>query len=162
MLKQYVSRLLNLSTIHKIVIVTVVYVGFLALASVAPPSPDTGTVSSRVQGVADRIEHSTIVSTEVIPFTTTTTNNPQLAAGITRVAVAGINGERTRSYDVTYRNGVEISRVEIAYLVTIEPVAQIQEIGTATQSTKPDPGWRCQDEATFFGISICRPRHNND
>lgn len=162
MLRRYIDRILSLSIARKIGIVAAIYIGLFGLTSIAKPADTTVTSSNHVQGVTARIEHSTIVTTEVIPFTTTTTNNPQLASGVTRVAVAGVNGERTRSYDVTYKNGVEISRVEIASLVTIAPVAQVQEVGTATRPTKTDPGWRCQDQATFFGISICRPRHGDD
>jgi hypothetical protein len=160
MFQRYLNRLTNLNTLQKCLIVVVVYIGLVALTPLAtPPSKSTSTPSRAKVASAD-IRHDTVVTTEDIPFTTITHENPQLAAGVTRVTTPGVVGVRTHSYDVTYTDGVETKRIEIANLVTVSPVDQVQEVGTGTGSSSPSP--RCQNEATFFGISYCRPPHKRD
>jgi hypothetical protein len=162
MFQRYLNQLTSLSIFQKSLIVVVVYIGLVAVAPLVTPSGKSSVPTApRAKVASAQIRHDTVVTTEEIPFTTITNENPQLAAGVTRVTTPGVTGVRTHSYDVTYTNGVETKRVEIANLVTVGPVDQVQEVGTGTGSTSPRP--RCENEATFFGISYCRlPRHERD
>ncbi len=72
----------------------------------------------------------TEIKKEVIPFDSVEQDDSSIALGEKRISVAGVNGERTITYNVTYVNNAETERVEVKNEVTIEPVAQITLVGT--------------------------------
>jgi resuscitation-promoting factor RpfB len=84
------------------------------------------------------IETKTVAETEVIPFQTETQNDSSLPKGRTKIAVAGVNGEKTITFKVTYEDGVETDRQEVSELISKEPVTQIKKIGTKV-AAKPKP-----------------------
>lgn len=91
----------------------------------------------------DVVEIKTESKTESIPFESTTQNDATLSSGSSKVSVPGVNGERTITYEVTYKNGVETERVEKSNEVTKQPVTQVTSIGTkvASQSSNCDPNY---------------------
>ncbi len=78
---------------------------------------------------------------EVIPYTTEKRNNSSLAKGTTKVSQAGKNGLKTVTYEVKYKDGVEIERNVVNTVVEKDAVKKIVEVGTkiAYASTKPAP-----------------------
>lgn len=68
--------------------------------------------------------------TEAIPFERTTAEDPSLTRGESRVSVAGVTGELTRTFRVTLVDGVEVKREQIAETVTRAPVTEVTAIGT--------------------------------
>ena len=61
-----------------------------------------------------RVTHGEETRTSVIPFSTQTIIDPNLAEGQADVRQQGVNGEKTQVYDVTYVDGVaEIGDAEI-------------------------------------------------
>ena len=76
------------------------------------------------------------IVTEEIPFETQTRENSELLKGKTQTAVEGENGTKEYVYQVTYENGVEVSRVLVEERIAKEPVTQIEEIGTKEPAPK--------------------------
>lgn len=76
------------------------------------------------------VTYKEVKVTEDIPFETQTVENPDLEKGITRTASEGSLGSKEITYKVTYLNGVETSREQIAQKVITEPKPKIVEIGT--------------------------------
>ena len=66
-----------------------------------------------------RIAHVTRVVAVPIPFATTIRTSKTMAPGSSRIVTAGIDGSEQRTYAVTYRNGVVVSRV----LLSTRPVS---------------------------------------
>ncbi len=66
---------------------------------------------------------------EVIPFEQQIVTNEALAAGESKLAQLGVNGEDEISIRVVYENGVEVSRTEISRRTIIQPVPEILVVG---------------------------------
>lgn len=106
--------------------------------------------SSVTQGMGLQVTTATHPNTQVktetvtqsVPFTTSNENDPSLPQGQTQVKQAGVNGTELITYQVTYSNGVETSREKVSDSVTVQPVNQINSIGTyvpSPVSSSPDP-----------------------
>lgn len=74
---------------------------------------------------------------EVIAFETSEQDDGSVAKGEKRTATEGVDGERTITYEVTYKEGVEVSRKEIKTEVTKEPVTKIVKNGTYVAPSTP-------------------------
>jgi len=85
--------------------------------------------------VVTRVTEEVEVERETIPFEHETVVNEALAAGQTRLAQLGANGESEISIRVVYENGQEVSRTEISRVTVVEPVPEILVIGP--QNTLP-------------------------
>lgn len=72
---------------------------------------------------------------EAIPYTVIRNDNRNLNEGTEVVTRDGVPGEKIYSYEVTYRDGVEISRRLVLEAVTVDPIPQIIECGTAKTIT---------------------------
>lgn len=101
--------------------------------------------------------------TEAIPFESTERNDGTIPAGEKRLSVAGVAGERTITYDVTYVKGKETIRTEAKSEVTKAPVAQVMLNGTYVKPA-PAPAPRAAapscPNGTYVnsaGNSVCRP-----
>ena len=69
--------------------------------------------------------------TSVIPFSTQTIIDPNLAEGQADVRQQGVNGEKTQVYDVTYVDGVAESETLKSETVTSMAIDQIIAVGAA-------------------------------
>lgn len=79
---------------------------------------------------APAITTKTITQEETIQFESQTQNDATLDAGKTVVVVAGVNGVKTKTYEVTYSDGTETSRILKSEAITTPPVTQISHVGT--------------------------------
>lgn len=59
--------------------------------------------------------------------------------GTTRVATAGVDGTRTKVYEVTKEDGVEVSRSLVEERMSIQPVNEVIAIGTKEPLVVPPP-----------------------
>ena len=75
-------------------------------------------------------EHQEVTTTEEIPYPSRTENNAALPEGTRNVKQAGVNGEKTITWDITLTNGKETARTKKSEKVTKEPVEEIIEVGT--------------------------------
>lgn len=71
-----------------------------------------------------------ITREENIPFETETTPDPDLYQGKTREISPGEKGLKEVTYEVTYKNGVEVDREEIQEIIIQEPVSREVAEGT--------------------------------
>jgi uncharacterized protein YabE (DUF348 family) len=72
----------------------------------------------------------TINADEPVAFGTEKIKDADREAGYKAVQTAGVNGQRSVTYEVTIINGVEVSRTEIASIVTTQPQTQVEIIGS--------------------------------
>lgn len=96
-----------------------------------------------------------IHETSAIPFQSTTVESSSLAQGTSSITTAGVDGVETKTYLVTYSDGVETSRVLQSDVVTTAPVTQVTTLGTYVAPAAPT----CTN-GTYVnsaGNTICRP-----
>jgi hypothetical protein len=88
--------------------------------------------------VVTRVSEETDTTRLVVPFERQTITNEALAAGETRLAQLGVNGENEITVRIVYENGVEVSRTEISQRTVIAPVPEILVVG-AQDELPPSP-----------------------
>lgn len=96
-----------------------------------------------------------VTETQTIPFLSTTAQDSGLAKGTTKITTPGVNGTRTLTYEVTYKDGRQTSKRLLSSQVTSQPVTQVTTIGTYVA---PAPV-SCPN-GTYVnssGNSVCRP-----
>lgn len=84
-------------------------------------------------------------SIESIPFETQQVEDETLPKGTTKVVTAGKAGQRTTTYQLQVVAGVVVGRTAVSSVVTKDPVAQVEHVGTAEVPVAPpvanvDPG----------------------
>jgi hypothetical protein len=92
--------------------------------------------------------------TEVVAFKTIEKEDGSFAKGQTRIATAGVNGERTITYDVTYVEGKETKREVVKDEATKEPMDEVKLIGTYVYVTPAPP------PQTNRSTSNCDPNYS--
>jgi hypothetical protein len=85
------------------------------------------------------VEVKQVEERSVVPFTSSTVDDGNLAAGTTAVVTAGANGERLVTYRVTYEDGVEISREVASDVISVAPVNEVIANGTYVAPPPPPP-----------------------
>jgi len=93
------------------------------------PAVDTLLTPDAVVTIT-RIGIQIVSETETIDSQTLTKDDPALEKGTTRLGQPGHAGERTKTYRVTYENGVETDRQLVSNEVTIAPIDEIVYRGT--------------------------------
>ncbi|MEV6597184.1 G5 domain-containing protein [Actinoplanes sp. NPDC051346] len=89
-------------------------------ASAAPSTPPP---------LSSGTDKRTVTETEPIKFKTRTVKDNWLAKGEKELRTEGIDGVRTKTYEVTYVDGKEKSRKELKSEVTRKPVDQVTAVG---------------------------------
>lgn len=84
-----------------------------------------------------RVEIRTITKTVAVPFTTTTTQDPTLAKGTTKVKTPGVNGEAIETWNQTVRDGQVTEEVRVSSVLTTQAQAQVTVVGTKAATTTP-------------------------
>lgn len=74
---------------------------------------------------------------EAIPFAATTVEDATHDVGWTAVTTNGQNGVKTKTYRVTYVDGVETARELVSDAVTTPPVDQATSVGTRQPAPPP-------------------------
>lgn len=118
-----------------------------------PQQPATQTVKQ------DTVEAKTDTTTESIPFTSSTVQDGTVASGTTKVKVAGSNGVKTKTWSVTYTNGVESSRTLKSEEVTTQSTNEI-----IAQGTYVAPTYTSCPNGTYTntaGNVVCSPYNSN-
>jgi len=72
----------------------------------------------------------TITAEEDVKFEVEKVQDANRDSGYREVKQAGENGKKNVTYEIEMKNGVEVSRKEIASVVTKEPKKQIEIVGT--------------------------------
>lgn len=85
-----------------------------------------------------RTEIKTVTVTETIGHDTQTKTDSDLEIGETRTETQGVDGEKVVTYKITYVNGEESAREELASTVTRQPVTEVKYTGTKTPGVEPN------------------------
>jgi hypothetical protein len=96
--------------------------------AVRPPRRVPLTPGIRVRVI--RIRHSAEAVTVDLGFSTLIQYSRTVAAGVTEVVKAGVPGKVVRTYEVTYRNGVEVDRRLLGEVQLSLPQQQVEIHGT--------------------------------
>ena len=72
----------------------------------------------------------TLTETEEIPFATESRYSSDMAEGTSKTEVAGVNGKKEVTYEVTYENGAEVSRKAVSEKIIEEAVNEVIVYGT--------------------------------
>lgn len=95
----------------------------------------------------------TVSEDQQIPFTTQLVYDADRPIGYRAVQTAGVVGIRSVSYELEIKDGVEISRVEIANIVTRNPSGQTEVIGIRNDGTGLTAGKGAQYFTDSKGVS---------
>ena len=112
--------------------------GSILLGAVSPPpeTPEPETPTSSPQSVLPATdtkpvtEVKTITETKSISFKTEKTTDSNLEKGKTSVIQTGKDGKKEIKYEVTYEDGIEVSRKKISETITVKPINKIIAEGT--------------------------------
>jgi len=99
-------------------------------ASLALSAP----ISTGVEVKIWREGKQTITAQEAVEFATETIRDADRDTDYKQVQTAGQAGQRNATYEIEIKDGLEVSRVEIASIVTVQPVAQVEVIGVKAKS----------------------------
>ncbi|MCD1570456.1 G5 domain-containing protein [Agromyces mediolanus] len=77
-----------------------------------------------------RREVSVIEERTVVPFSSSTVDDPNLDSGLSSVAVVGVDGEKVTKIRVTTEDGVEVKREVVEETITVQPVNEVISNGT--------------------------------
>jgi uncharacterized protein YabE (DUF348 family) len=95
-----------------------------------PSTPITAGMAVRVW----REGKQTITAKESIAFPVEQIRDADREVGYKEIRTPGQNGERNVTYEIDIQGGVEVSRTEIASIVTLEAVKQVEVIGVKSKA----------------------------
>ncbi len=101
-------------------------------------SLDLNTVIN--EGIAVKIWREgkqTITVDEPINFEVEKIKDADREVGYVDVRTAGVEGSRSVSYEITIQDGIEVGRIEIASITTLQPIKQVQVVGAKGEYTTP-------------------------
>lgn len=99
-----------------------------------------------------------VVETARIPFGVTTVQSSTVAQGTSSVTTPGTDGVTTKTYSVTYTDGVETRRTLQSERVTTPPVTQVTTVGTYVAPAAPAaPSCTNGTYVNTAGATVCRP-----
>lgn len=101
-----------------------------------------------VHDKSGRVHHKPIVTTKIesktepVPYGKETINDPATPQGSTYMQRSGVNGEKTYTYQVTYKDGTETDRALVNEAITRNPINEVTVVGTRVT-------WRCIDVTSY-------------
>lgn len=101
-------------------------------------SPDRDT--KLTEGLVVRVWREgkqTVTVNEVINFTIDKIEDADQMVSYHAIKTSGEQGSRSVSYEITVQNGREVSRTEIASVVTKQPIKQVEVVGVKGQYNTP-------------------------
>lgn len=123
-----------------------VVAGSLAIIAVASassnPTPVTTPQATEPKDVKSVVtEVKTETTTEAVPFETKDIDDPTLASGTVRTQTEGVDGVKTKTWEVTYTNSTETSRSLVKEEVTTQPISKVVLHGTKVARPNCDPNY---------------------
>jgi uncharacterized protein YabE (DUF348 family) len=85
-----------------------------------------------------RVTSGQVQESVQVAFTTQSKNDESLYVGTKKVAQAGKNGTRVRTYQIVYADGKPTSKTLVSDIVAVQPVPQVIAVGTKPKP-KPKP-----------------------
>ena len=119
---------------------------FVLVGTTAAPQPSKKNTpvaltnsTKAAKPAAPKVTTSTVTETEDIPFASTTAQDSALNKGATKVTTPGVNGIKTRTFQVTYTNNVQTDKKLLSETTTKQPVTQVTSVGTKVAVAAPAP-----------------------
>lgn len=91
--------------------------------------PVSATIVSGMEVRVWREGKQTVSVDQAVPFGTERIFDADRPVGYKQLRTAGVNGVRTLTYEIEVKDGVEISRKQIASIMTAEPSKQVVVVG---------------------------------
>lgn len=113
---------------------------------------------SQQRAAQPQIRTKEIIETKAVPYKTSTVQDPTLEQGTTVTQTQGVNGTETITYEVTYTNGRETSRVIKSDEVTTQPIDEIIAQGTKIPEANCPNGSYINSN----GETVCSPYDSTD
>lgn len=107
----------------------------LSPSDIVEPSAETLITAQDSNIVIYRQYQERETREEAISYETIQTVDANLASGQVVVDIPGIEGKKRVTEDVKYRDGMAISRSLVEENILLEPIAQVQRVGTGTGSS---------------------------
>ena len=118
-------------------------------------------VTDGLHVVIRRVTTATKLVTQPIAFAVTQTNDATLAKGSSVIVTAGLNGQQTVLYSVTYIDGVAAGQVALSSTPLSAPRTQVVRVGTKV--TPVAPVARSTSGLNWEGVAKCESNnHWND
>ncbi|MFI5240588.1 MAG: ubiquitin-like domain-containing protein [Candidatus Saccharimonadia bacterium] len=89
-----------------------------------------------------RVADVTITEKKVLPYATTTTDDPNMLKGSSIVVSPGTNGSEAITYHVHYENGIEMYRNVLAVADVVNPLSEALTVGTKVVFAGSVEYWR--------------------
>ncbi len=87
-----------------------------------------------------RVTKDTISEQFTDPHSSSEQQDANLPKGERQVATQGVDGQGSRTYSITYKDGVEVKREVLAESITQARVDEVVKVGTAEKAATPVPG----------------------
>lgn len=126
-----------LSLIGKAGIVSGATIATLATAAIVEAPKPAPTVDPPPQVQSAVVEQKIETSTEAISFTTTEVSDPNSNLGVLSTQTEGVDGVKTKTWNVTYTDGIETNRVLTGEEITTAPINKVIARGTYVAPAKP-------------------------
>lgn len=161
-------------------IIISIFAGIISSAS-SIHNPDTAVLKA---AQAAEQEKEPVVTTEkkteekTVPSETKKYNTNKLAKGKTRVDKQGKEGKREIVYEITYKDGKQISKKVISDKITVKPVDKVVAVGTYVaprktnkKATKTNSSYNYNTNSSScpngsytnsYGKVVCRPSTRNN
>lgn len=157
----------GLSKMGKVTTVSVAAIVFFSSLGSAAQPPSNKTTPGSVQGIetiqsvpkpkTPVVEVKAVVTTEQIPFTSSTVTDSTLDQGTTQTRTIGVDGLLTHTYQVTYTDGIETSRSAPVDTITTPAVNEVIAKGTKV----PAPTCLNGTYINSIGNTVCSPYVSN-
>jgi len=106
-------------------------IGGIGNAMSTPQSATSSPTDASTTQVATPVTtYKDVVETEAIPYAKESINDSSRASGTSAVTTAGADGVKTKTFKVTYVDGVETARELASEVVTTPAVNEVTSVGT--------------------------------
>ncbi len=127
------ERITYAGTVGELLAEAGVQPGALDRLSAPPSRPLTTGATVRL----DRVVRTNVSAVRPVAFGTRSTPSGSLDKGVTRVLTKGKPGSARLTYGLTYVNGRLTDRAVLTRVVVVDPVMQVQQVGTRPVSAPP-------------------------
>lgn len=107
----------------------------LSTIDIVSPSVDSVLTSDNSQITINRQSQKREDREEAIEYETITKSDPNLALGEIVIDIPGMEGKKSVTEDVKYKDGIAISRNLVTEETLLEPINQVVRVGTGTGSS---------------------------
>lgn len=121
---------------------------------------DQSTQNSQINSPVPVVTTKFIAETQVVPFTSSSIEDATLSKGTTKVTTAGVDGNETLNYEITYKDGKQTAKKLVSTVVDVQPVNQITSVGTYVAPVVTAPSCSNGSYVNSSGNTVCSPSYS--